>query len=237
MTNTPITKGAFRTVPREFSGNRAVLKLTGRKTCDVSIVKMEGDKFAINPKEVNCCCQACVDWVKLMTAVNNRGMKLWKHNNPADVKWLMESARKLTDMHGPQVECKKRGRPKSNGAFAFTLTCSPADGLSHTDMVVAVKKVMAQKSQPVKTFAWYLESKGVDASGTPIHPHIHGMYETVSGVKIKDQHWKRAWKLWDPSVKLGAGFRGGYHRPVKSEEAYSEYIAKDGQLGEKSADV
>lgn len=198
---------------------------------------MEGETFIVNPKDVKCSCQPCVEWVKLMTAANSRGLKPWKLNTPEEVEWLVQNVKKLSDMYGPQVECKKRGRPKSNSAFAFTLTCSPADGLSHTDMIVAVKKVMAQQSQPVKKFAWYLESKGVDDTGAPLHPHIHGMYETVSGVKIKDQHWKRAWKLWDPSAKLGAGFRGGYHRPVKSEEAYSEYIAKDGQLGEKSADV
>lgn len=115
------------------------------------------------------------------------------------------------------------------GAFAFTLTMSPSDGLTEADMVSAVRKIMSQKSCPVVKYAWYLEYGEPE---TKSHPHIHGMYETAKGGVIEKKHWVRAWKIWDPSKKLGAGFRGGYHRPVRSEESYSQYIAKQNILGE-----
>jgi len=124
------------------------------------------------------------------------------------------------------------GNGKHNGAWAFTLTKAPTDSLTVGDMIAAVKKVLNQKSCPVKKYAWYLEYKGYDAEGLPAHPHIHGMYETVSGGRIESKHWKRAWKIWEETKCLGAGFRGGYHKPVADETAYTDYIAKDGGIGE-----
>lgn len=124
---------------------------------------------------------------------------------------------------------KHSGNGAPSGAFAFTLTKSPTDDLTEADMVAAVRKIMCQKSCPVKRYAWYLEYK---EDGK--HPHIHGMYETDKGGVIEKKHFSRAWKIWDPSKPLGAGFRGGYHRPVRSEEGYSDYIKKDGGLSEYS---
>lgn len=139
--------------------------------------------------------------------------------------------------HTNSAACKKYGTNRSHvgngthkGAWAFTLTKSPKDPYSIGDMLKAVGKVMSQKSCPVKRYAWYYEDKGKDELGDPIHPHIHGMYETESGGRIERKHWRRAWKLWgegDPNKKCGAGFAGGYHRPVKNEEAYTDYIKKD----------
>lgn len=124
------------------------------------------------------------------------------------------------------------GNGKPQGAFAFTLTKSPEDPLTVGDMLCAVRKVMQQKSCPVKRYAWYYEDKGRDADGDPIHPHIHGMYETDSGGRIERKHWKRAWGIWDENQPIGYGFRGGYHRVVRSEEGYSDYIKKDGGMSE-----
>lgn len=126
---------------------------------------------------------------------------------------------------------KHTGNGAPQGAFAFTLTKSPNDDLTEDDMVRAVRKVMNQNSCPVKRYAWYLEYGNKELKE---HPHIHGMYETESGGVIEKKHWQRAWKIWDPAKKLGAGFRGGYHRPVRSEESYDEYIMKDGGLSEHS---
>lgn len=111
------------------------------------------------------------------------------------------------------------------GPFAFTLTKSPADDLTEEKMLEAVRKVMNQKSCPVKAFAWFLEYGDPETKG---HPHIHGMYETIKGGRIEAKHFKRAWPIWDERNKQGAGFRGGYHRNVRSEESYANYIAKDG---------
>lgn len=129
------------------------------------------------------------------------------------------------------------GNGKPQGAFAFTLTKSPKDPLTVGDMLSAVRKVMSQKSCPVKRYAWYYEDKGRDEHGDAIHPHIHGMYETDTGQQIEAKHWKRAWDIWNPKKPLGAGFVGGYHRPVRSEEAYSDYIKKDGGMSESKGVV
>lgn len=127
-------------------------------------------------------------------------------------------------------KCKKThvGNGTHKGAWAFTLTQSPKDELTKDDMIAAVRKIMSQKSCPVKKYAWYLEK--ADES----HFHIHGMYETFTEGRIEKKHFKRAWPIWgeEKGKALGAGFRGGYHRPVRAEEAYSEYISKDGGLSE-----
>lgn len=146
--------------------------------------------------------------------------------------------------HTASASCKKyaksrthRGNGKHQGAWAFTLTKSPSDPYSIGDMLIAVRKVMSQKSDPVKSYAWYYEDKGKDENGDPIHPHIHGMYETEDGGRIERKHFKRAWPIWDENKPCGAGFRGGYHRPVKVEEAYSDYIKKDAGMHESKLTV
>jgi len=53
------------------------------------------------------------------------------------------------------------------------------------------------------------------------------MYETVSGGRIHAKIFMRYWKLWNEGIRHGNGFQGGYHKPVKSDIAYDEYIAKD----------
>lgn len=167
---------------------------------------------------------------------HHESMKAWAASGdfkpPALIfkNWLLH----LRDHHGWEGSAKSLGiHPKGEqrsgngapkGAFAFTLTKSPADDLTEQDMIDAVRKIMKQKSCPVRRYAWYLEYGDKE---NKTHPHIHGMYETESGGVIEKKHWTRAWKIWDPTTRLGAGFRGGYHRPVRSEENYSDYIKKD----------
>lgn len=124
------------------------------------------------------------------------------------------------------------GNGTYSGPWAFTLTMSPKDAKTIGDMLIAVRKVMRQKSCPVVKYAWYYEDKGRDVNGDAIHPHIHGMYETVSGGRIEAKHWKRAWDIWDEKKPIGTGFRGGYHRPVRNSEKYSDYMKKDGGMSE-----
>lgn len=151
----------------------------------------------------------------------------------ADEKFLMDRMLgnnhlrtcKIFNGHKPR---EGNGAPK--GRFAFTLTKSPTDPFTIEDMLNAVRKIMKQKSCPVAEYAWYYEDKGKDDNGIPIHPHIHGMYETHTQGRIESKHFKRAWSIWgenDPSKRMGQGFRGGYHRPVRSDEAYNNYIKKD----------
>lgn len=138
----------------------------------------------------------------------------------------------LCSYHGYEVRkpTSHEGNGKHIGAWAFTLTKSPSDSLTEEDMIKAVTKVMNQQSIPAKKFAWYLEY-GDEEKRT--HPHIHGMYETENGGMIETKHWKRAWNIWNPKQKLGQGFRGGYHRPVRTEEGYDDYIQKMNIKGER----
>lgn len=158
---------------------------------------------------------------------------------------LLDRAFAEYQKHIKSPSCKKFGKGRGHigngrhmGLWAFTLTKSPQDPLTVGDMLAAVRKVMRQKSCPVKSFAWYYEDKGRDENGDPIHPHIHGIYETDSGGRIECKHWVRAWKIWgenskDPKERcMGAGFRGGYHREVKDGESYKDYIKKDGGMHE-----
>ena len=144
----------------------------------------------------------------------------------------MEALQMVAEYH--KTNCPKKTTHKGNGvyqgAFAFTLNKSPKDPQSVGDMLAAVKKIMGQKSCKVKKYAWYYEDKGQDEWGAPEHPHIHGMYETETGGKIETKHWKRAWPLWDPAIAMGSGFKGGYHRQIRSDEKYSNYIKKDGGM-------
>lgn len=115
------------------------------------------------------------------------------------------------------------GNGKPKGLFAFTLTFSPTDGKNIEDLKHAAEMILNQKTCPVKRYAWYLETKD---NGQ--HPHIHGIYETDSGGQIYTKVFKRYWSIWDPKTKLGAGFRGGYHKSVDFSVAYGEYLSKDG---------
>jgi len=170
-------------------------------------------------KEGRCriCCNDC-EQIEYRLLDDSDGRSYYKH-----IK------KHLIDAHGYGASKSHSGNGTHVGAFAFTLTKSPTDDLSEEDMCNAVRKIMGQQSCPVEKYAWYLEHKDDGA-----HPHIHGMYKTITGGKIEAKHFKRAWKIWDPSIRMGAGFRGGYHRPVRSDEKYSQYIAKDGGIGDSS---
>jgi hypothetical protein len=122
------------------------------------------------------------------------------------------------------------------GAWAFTLTKAPTDPYNVGDMICAVRKVLLQKSCPVVKYAWYLEYKSTPEDAYA-HPHIHGIYETATGGRIEAKHFKRAWPIWDEKSFLGKGFRGGYHRPIKSEEGYQQYIKKDGGISESGGQI
>lgn len=170
----------------------------------------------------------CVDWIKFLS-LRPRQTVPTATELSTYLKHLKTHDKKSTSHSGNGVK---------KSAWAFTLTKSPSDDLTVADMIAAARKIMRQKSCPVKKYAWYLEYKGEDDNGLPAHPHIHGMYETEDGYKIEEKHFTRAWKIWRQKdnkgnvIKLGNGFRGGYHEAVEHETAYSDYIKKDGGIGE-----
>lgn len=132
-------------------------------------------------------------------------LRAWRNSCPAQ---------KVTTTH--------KGNGTHKGIWAGTLTVSPKDVITAEDMVTAIKKLMRQKSCPVKRYVWYLEYT------TAGLPHIHFMYETQSGGRIERKHFKRIWKIWDEDIKCGAGHRGGYMRACHSETEYLAYCKKDG---------
>jgi len=129
---------------------------------------------------------------------------------------------KKEHIHGNKHTHEGNGKPQ--GAFAFTLTKSPNDDLTEDDLIAAVRKLLAYQSYTVEKYAWYLEYTDAE---TKKHPHIHGMYELTGKGRIENKFFKRAWPIWNPKLRMGYGFRGGYHRPVKSEEGYKDYISED----------
>lgn len=140
--------------------------------------------------------------------------------------WLNESFKNYGRCERHNIENLKvkhhDGNGKPKGLFAGTLTMSKDDKFNEEDMIHAIKKIMAQETCPVEKYAWYLEYQD---NGSP---HIHFIYKTKAEGRIHAKVFKRYWKIWDESKKLGKGFRGGYHSKVDSETAYLEYIEKDG---------
>lgn len=126
---------------------------------------------------------------------------------------------------------KKVGNGRHNGLWAGTLTKAPTDPISEADMIAAINKLMAQKTCPVKRYAWYLEYK---EDGR--HPHIHFIYETETGGRITQRTFQRVWSIWDEKKEYHdekgryKGHRGGYHKAVADEYAYNDYISEDGGL-------
>lgn len=160
------------------------------------------------------CCKTCFEIDRMMVADAYFDAKLRQHFK------TMRSH--CCQAHGYSDKLSHSGNGTHSGLFAFTLTSSPSDGLSEKDLLIAVDKLMEQKTCPVKRYSWYLEFKENNT-----HPHIHGIYETESGGRITAKVFKRAWNIWDEKQRLGHGHRGGYHKPVTSESDYRDYISKD----------
>lgn len=112
------------------------------------------------------------------------------------------------------------GNGKPKGVFAGTLTMSPKWETNEEELVAAIKKIMRQKTCPVKRYVWYLEYTEDNV------PHIHFIYETDTGGRITQQTFKRQWKYWDESTPVGRGHVGGYHKHCSKEDDYLVYIAK-----------
>lgn len=166
------------------------------------------------------CCEACDHFDKMLDeAKSMSGFAYERFVDKIYKDWRNNCIKSKKPSH--------KGNGKHNGIFAGTLTISTdeASEASEEQMCDAIKKIMTQKTVEVKRYAWYLERTKNDI------PHIHFIYETITGGRIHAKIFKRYWKIWDESVKCGKGHRGGYHKAVESETAYNEYIKKDGGRG------
>ena len=164
-------------------------------------------------------CSHCNKYV-LMEDEIGRDTKM-SHFDFEKIYKMIFKAYRSCPIHGLKNEHKGNGKPK--GIWAGTLTKSTTDEeITEEDMINAIKKIFTQKTCPVKRYIWYLEYTAKNV------PHIHFIYECESAGRIHQKVFKRYWKIWDESVKVGKGHRGGYHRLCESELAYKEYISKDG---------
>ena len=110
--------------------------------------------------------------------------------------------------------------------YAFTLTAPPDMELTAEQFTSAAEKILkhgisSRYEHPTRS-AYVLE---FTEKGTP---HIHGVYRMANGRRITQKYFKRYWILWDESVKLGHGHRGGYHQKARHSESYEVYMEKEG---------
>ena len=128
-----------------------------------------------------------------------------------------------------RVKSAKTKNPRSaeeGTEYAFTLTMPP-DYQPKIPLTEVAKKVLefgltSKPYQKATKYAYVLEHT---ASGTP---HIHGVYQTLSGRRISSKYFNRYWPLWDEKVKLGNGHKGGYHQKARHSESYAAYLEKEG---------
>jgi len=110
--------------------------------------------------------------------------------------------------------------------YAFTLTSPPDMNLTEAQFTCAADKILkngiSSKYEKPEKAAYVLE---YTTAGTP---HIHGMYRMTNGRRILQKYFKRYWLLWDESVPLGHGHKGGYHQKARHSESYEAYMAKEG---------
>jgi len=162
-------------------------------------------------------CEHCI-WYDLMSSQLNAFAPDFDKNHK--ILWDQYKSR-CPHLLSQQKNTTHKGNGTHKGIWAGTLTVAPTDDLTRDDMITSIKKIMRQRSCPVKEFVWYLENT------TAGLPHVHFMYRTESGGRIERKHFKRLWPIWNEDVKCGAGHRGGYHRPCHSETEYLAYVKKD----------
>lgn len=156
-------------------------------------------------------CLWCEEWYSILRTYSD---------TPQWNKMLKLQTARLEERRGLKPK-HHIGNGKPSGIFAGTLTMSPNDPYNQADMIQAIRKIMRQKSQPIKRYCWYLEYTKADV------PHIHFIYETNTGGRITAQTFKRHWKIWDEHEPVGQGHRGGYHKHCHDENSYMDYIMKD----------
>lgn len=110
------------------------------------------------------------------------------------------------------------------GAREFTLTYSPKwmdDAQAREEMIKAIDKLGRYYANEI------VHLRAVGEVGTNGLSHIHCFYKLEGGLKITDKNFKRAWKFWNPTKKIGRGFEGGHHATVREESDFLGYIEKD----------
>lgn len=124
---------------------------------------------------------------------------------------------------------------KPGTEFAFTLTMPPdyvcVKPIEESARLILTNGLTNKPYEKATDWAYVLEHTD---KGTP---HIHGVYRTASGRRISSKYFKRYWPLWDEKVKLGHGFKGGYHSPARHAESYAAYLEKEGVVVKNSVEL
>lgn len=110
--------------------------------------------------------------------------------------------------------------------YAFTLTMPP-DYTPKKPIEEAARLILEHglvSGTKEKATEWAFVKEHTE-QGTP---HIYGVYKTESGKRIEQKYFKRYWELWDEKIKLGHGFKGGYHQKARHNESYKAYMEKEG---------
>lgn len=145
---------------------------------------------------------------------------------------LDEEVSRLT----PKAPAKRNSHLKAEEGveYAFTLTMppdmTPVKPLTEVAKSIMVHGLTNKPYEKASHYAYVLEHT---ERGTP---HIHGVYKTPSGRRISGKYFKRYWPLWDETVKLGHGHKGGYHQKARHSESYAAYLEKEGVV-QKGADL
>lgn len=126
----------------------------------------------------------------------------------------------------PDNRAKHPQAANSSTEYAYTLTMppdyQPKKPLEERARMIMNYGLTSKPYEKATQYAYVLEhtEKGV--------PHIHGVYKTASGRRIANKYFKRYHDLWDPTVKLGHGHKGGYHEKARHAESYAAYLNKEG---------
>jgi len=111
------------------------------------------------------------------------------------------------------------------GASEFTFTYSPKwfdDSEARLRMSTGINKLLKYYKNDILIF------RAVGEVGTNGLSHIHAIYKLRGGLKISEKNFRRAYSVWNVSIKQGRqGHQGGHHANVRSEADFQGYIDKD----------
>lgn len=111
------------------------------------------------------------------------------------------------------------------GAREFTFTYSPKwfdDSEARLRMSTGINKLLKYYKNDILIF------RAVGEVGTNGLSHIHAIYKLRGGLKISEKNFRRAYSVWNVSIKQGRqGHQGGHHANVRSEADFQGYIDKD----------
>lgn len=120
---------------------------------------------------------------------------------------------------------KDEKQRRAPGAMAFTLTYSTNWGWSDSEAREHMRTALSRIQHYYKNelLAFY----AVGEVGKNGLSHVHGMYHLVGNRRVTTKNWKRAYPKWNPKVRVGMGYQGGYERPIADITNYQPYIEED----------